>query len=97
MEIQLRDYQVKPGHMDDWVAGWETGIVPLRQQEGFQIIGAWVDRAHDRFLWLVGYSGADGFASAEARYHALPKRLAQQPNPSDFIKTASLDMVEDLL
>ena len=97
MEIQLRDYRIKPGHMDDWVAGWESGIVPLREQEGFAIVGAWVDRPHDRFVWLVGYSGADGFDAAESRYHALPERLSQHPNPSDFVETATLDMVERLV
>jgi hypothetical protein len=60
MEIQLRDYRIKPGHMDDWIRGWEGGVVPLRRQEGFEVVGAWVDRAHDRFVWLVGYSGPDG-------------------------------------
>jgi hypothetical protein len=54
MEIQLRDYRVRHGHMDEWIAGWEGGVVPLRQQEGFVIVGAWVDRQHDRFVWLVG-------------------------------------------
>jgi hypothetical protein len=71
--------------------------VPLRQQEGFQIVGAWVDRPHDRFLWLVGYSGVDGFEAAEERYHALPERLSQHPNPSDFVEAATLDMVDGLL
>jgi hypothetical protein len=97
METQLRDYRIQPGHMDDWITGWKGGIVPLRKREGFQIVGAWVDRLHDRFVWLVGYSGADGFETAEARYHALPERLSQQPNPSDFIESATLDMVDGLL
>jgi NIPSNAP protein len=97
MEIQLRDYRIKSGHMDDWIAGWGSGVVPLRQQEGFQIVGAWVDRAKNRFVWLVGYSGADGFESAEARYHALPERLSQRPDPSAFVETATLDMVDRLL
>jgi hypothetical protein len=96
-QIQLRDYRIRSGHMDDWIAGWRSGIVPLRQQEGFRIVGAWVDRAHNRFVWLVGYSGADGFESAEVRYHALPERLSQQPNPSDFVEAATLDMVEGLI
>ena len=94
MEIQLRDYRIQPGHMDDWIAGWESGILPLRQQEGFVLIGAWVDRSHDRFVWLVGYPNADGFEAAEGRYHASPARLALRPNPSDFVDTATLDMVD---
>ncbi len=97
MEIQLRDYRVRHGHMDDWIEGWESGVVPLRQQEGFVIVGAWVDREHDRFVWLVGYSGADGFAAAEARYHASTERLSVDPNPSDFIREATLDMVDAVL
>ena len=26
VEIQLRDYRIKPGHMDDWIAGWERPL-----------------------------------------------------------------------
>jgi hypothetical protein len=48
-------------------------------------------------VWLVGYSGADGFEAAEERYHALPERLSQDPNPSDFVEAATLDMVDGLL
>jgi NIPSNAP len=97
MEIQLRDYRIRPGHMDDWIAGWKRGIVPQRHQEGFEIVSAWVDRAHDRFVWLVGYAGDDGFEAAEERYHNSPARLALQPDPSDFVAQAKLDMVEALV
>ena len=93
MELQLRDYRIKPGHLDDWIAGWERGIVPLREQAGFEIVGAWVDRPHDRFVWVVGYAGADGFEAAEQRYHDLPERLSLNPDPSDFVESATLDMV----
>jgi hypothetical protein len=94
MEIQLRDYRIRKGHMDDWIAGWKRGIAPVREQEGLVIVGAWVDRSHDRFVWLVGYSGADGFVSAEDRYHASAARLALHPNPSDLVEHATLDMVD---
>ncbi len=97
MEIQLRDYRIKPGHMDDWIAAWKGGVVPLRQQEGFQIVGAWVDRPHDRVVWVVSHSGADGFEAAEERYHDRPERLALNPDPSDFIESATLDMVNPAL
>ena len=32
MEIQLRDYQIRHGHMDDWIAGWKRGIAPARER-----------------------------------------------------------------
>jgi len=97
MEIQLRDYRIKPGHMDDWITAWQRGVLPLRRQEGFEVAGAWVDRAHDRFVWLIKYSGADGFQAAEERYHARPERLSLHPEPSDFIQSATLDMVDGVL
>jgi hypothetical protein len=96
-ELQLRDYRIRSGHLDEWIEGWTTGIVPLRQQEGFDIVGAWVDRAHHRFVWVVGYRGSDGFDAAEARYHALPERLLLRPNPSDVVAEATLVMVESLV
>jgi len=97
MEIKLRDYRIRHGHMDDWIAGWERGIVPMRRQEGFEILGAWVDRPHERFVWLVGYAGDDGFEVAEERYHSSAARRSLTPEPSDFIDEATLDMVEPLL
>lgn len=94
MEIQLRDYRIRQGHMNDWLQGWQDGLVPLLKHEGFLVLGAWVDRDHDRFVWILGYSGVDGFERAQLRYHALPERIALRPNPSDFVETATLDMVE---
>lgn len=36
MEIQLRDYRIRQGQMDSWIAGWKSAIVPLREEEGFE-------------------------------------------------------------
>ena len=83
--------------MDSWIAGWTTGVVPLRQEFGFQIIGAWVDRQNDRFFWLVGYSGTDGFDAANDRYYASPERAALSPEPSELIEEAKKVMVDAVL
>lgn len=96
MEIQLRDYRILDGQMDEWISRWSAGVVPIREAIGFEILGAWADRANSRFVWLVGYSGADGFAAAEERYHASPERLALFPEPSELIEAATLDMVDDV-
>jgi hypothetical protein len=94
MEIQLREYRIRSGQMDAWLAGWTDGVVPLRQEFGFQILGAWVDRPNDRFTWVVGYSGADGFDAANERYYASPKRAALRPEPSELIEEAKKAMVQ---
>ena len=88
MEVELRDYEIIPGHMDDFLAGWRTGVMPLRHQAGFRLAGAWVDNEHHRFVWVLAYDGPDSFDVADDRYHALPARASLNPEPSDFIKEA---------
>ena len=70
MEIELREYVIRDGQMDAWVDGWRSGVVPLRQREGFEIMGAWVDRAGSRFIWLLGYTGEGTFDTADDRYYS---------------------------
>jgi len=97
VEIQLRDYRIRRGQMDAWIAAWKSGIVPLRQEAGFRIIGAWVDRENDRFVWLVGYSGTDGCEAVNERYYSSEKRSSLHPEPSELIEEARKVMVDKVL
>ena len=97
MEIQLRDYRIRQGQMDAWLAGWKSGVLPLRRQARFQVMGAWVDSEHDRFVWLLGYSGADGFEAANERYYASQQRVALRPEPSELIEAAEDAMVRAVI
>jgi len=81
MEIQLRDYRIQPGHMDDWIAGWKAGVVPLRQQEGFQIVGAWVD---GRMI------GSCGWLTIPARTASKRQRRGNTPCLNDYRNTPTL-------
>jgi len=93
-EVELRDYEVMPDHVDDWIRAWTTGIAPLRRQCGFKIIGAWLDRTRSRFVWVLVYEGDDTLDAAELRYHALPAREALQTEPSKWIVAAQITRVE---
>jgi hypothetical protein len=97
MEIQLRDYRIREGQMDAWLAGWQSGVLPLREQAGFQVIGAWVDAEHDRFVWLLGYAGADGFEAADERYYGSQPRVALRPDPAELIEAAENAMVSAVI
>ena len=59
-----------------------------------QLIGAWVDAQDDRFVWLLGFSGPDGFQAADDRYYASQKRRELQPEPSAFVEEARHSMVD---
>jgi len=36
---QLRIYRIKEGRMEEWLAGWKRGVLPLRRKLGFRIEG----------------------------------------------------------
>ena len=67
MEYQLRIYDMKPGALDEFVEYFPR-VVELRRRVGFTIEGAWVEREANRFVWIAGYGGDDGFRAAERRY-----------------------------
>ena len=56
-----------------------------------------VDRERDRFIWLIGYSGADGFDAANDRYYASEQRSSLRPEPSELINEARKVMVDPVL
>jgi hypothetical protein len=93
METELRDYRVTPGRLDDWIRGWSQGVMPLRERYGFHLLGAWLDRPQDRFIWVLGYDGPDGFDAADERYHSLAERTALNPEPSSLLQAAQITRV----
>ena len=81
-QYQLRVYRVHAGEMDEWLGEWRSVIVPLRRRLGFEVAGAWVQRAEDRFAWLLAYDGPEGIEAANERYYDSPERAAVDPNPA---------------
>jgi len=83
-EWQLREYVVQPGHMDEFVAEWTSGVLPLRERFGFTVL-AWSVPEQSRFVWLVGYDGSEGLDAADRAYYASPERLALAPDPARWL------------
>ena len=48
MEIELWDYRGRQGQMDRLNRGLEASVLPLREDLGFRLTGAWVDADHHR-------------------------------------------------
>jgi hypothetical protein len=82
---QLRMYQIAAGKMDEFVGEWRSGVVPLREQFGFRVQGAWVVDGEDTFVWVLRYDGEGSFADADGSYYTSPERKALQPNPARHI------------
>ncbi|HZO61309.1 MAG TPA: NIPSNAP family protein [Solirubrobacterales bacterium] len=88
MEVQMRIYQAKAGEFERFVSEWQATVRPLRERFGFQVLGAWASNEGRRFVWILGYEGPDGFASADARYYASPERAALEPDPARLLESA---------
>jgi hypothetical protein len=95
--VQLRDYRIRHGELDRFVAEWRSQLAPLRRANGFIILGAWTIRDEDRFIWLLAHpDGWDAFAEADAAYFASPGRAALDPDPARLIedqRNARLEVV----
>jgi hypothetical protein len=87
MAIQLRDYRIRSGALDQWVDEWRAHIAPLRRANGFAIPAAWTVRGEDRFVWLLEHrDGWDAFTEADAAYYGSPERAAIDPDPARLIE-----------
>jgi hypothetical protein len=81
---QLRTYRIQAGHLDDFVAAWTAGVLPLRKRFGFRS-AAWTVPGEDVFIWLLTHVGPGSFEDADAAYYASLDRAALAPDPAQSI------------
>ena len=96
MTSQLREYTVKPGEMDEWIAEWRAQIVPLRMKAGFKVLGAWTVDGTDQFVWIIAYDGPKSWQDAEADYYGSPERKAVQPDPARHLAHTSARLMSSV-
>jgi hypothetical protein len=90
--VQLRRYTLRPGVLDEFAELWRTQLVPLRRQFGFWVIGAWLLRDSNEFVWIVAH--ADDFQGAHDAYYGSAERLAMDPQPKRLIEQSASWMME---
>jgi hypothetical protein len=94
MTFQLRMYRVKPGAMDALLEEWREGVLPARRKHGFSVLGPWIARDEDRFVWIVGHDG--DFEVAEKAYYDSPERAALDPPPTRHLDEITTWMLESV-
>ncbi|MGW1817250.1 NIPSNAP family protein [Streptomyces sp. NPDC002125] len=92
---QLRTYTVREGLLDEWAQRWKAEILPLRLESGFAIGGAWLDREHNRFVWLISYEGPETFAERNTMYWDSPARKSMDLDPDDYLVSTEERTVEE--
>ena len=85
--VQLREYRIRAGELEQFVAEWQEHLAPLRRSIGFEILGAWTVPEEDRFIWLLSHPGGwDAFADGDQAYFASPQRAGFDPDPARLIE-----------
>jgi hypothetical protein len=83
---QVRFYRIVEGRMDEFLAAWRDGVVPLRRAAGYRVDGSWVSREESMFAWVVSYDGPLSWEEAERAYYDSPERASLDPDPATFIE-----------
>jgi len=96
LEYQLRIYHIRPGTMADFIEGWRTHVVPIREQQGFKILHAFEHAPLNEFVWLLSWEGDEGFAAADAAYAASPARQELTWDPHLYIQSMELRILKSV-
>ena len=70
MFFEFRQYRVRPGKMEEWVAYMEDEIIPYQRSKGMVVVGSFVaPEEEDLFIWIRRFEDeADKEALYEATY-----------------------------
>lgn len=95
-EYQLRIYHLKDDKMDEFIEGWRTYIVPLRERFGFKVVAALKSKETNEFVWIIGYDGTDGFKAADTRYYNSSERTKIPWSSRPYLEHVDLKLLRSV-
>lgn len=90
MGVHLGRHRIKEGRLDQFVEEWRSAVLPLREDFGFTLIGAWSLPESSEFVWVVSHEG--DFDEANRAYYESVERRHLTPNPAVHIDEASVSV-----
>lgn len=93
MVTQVRIYTINKGMLDSWIDLFNTRIVPTSAQYGVQVIGAWVNRPQNEFIWVRTFASDDVLKT----YENSAERAAYSPLTGSHIAKTEVRTVENAL
>jgi hypothetical protein len=73
MLSQIRIYTINKGEMDAFLKHFKEEIVPVHERIGLPIVGTWVNRSQNEFIWVRNFADA---ADREAKGKAFQAEVA---------------------
>lgn len=74
MLSQIRIYTINKGEMDNFLAHFKQEIVPLHERLGIPIVGTWINRTQNEFIWVRSYKDKNDL---EAKGKAFQAEVAK--------------------
>ena len=93
MVTQVRIYTVNRGMLDSWVKHFNEKIVPTSAKYGVHVLGAWVNRPQNEFIWIRTFESEE----ALERYEKSPERAAYVGINRDHLAKTEFRNVEPVL
>jgi len=80
--------------LDSWIKHFNEKIVPTSAKYGVRVVGAWVNRPQNEFIWVRTFENEDTLK----KYEESPERAAYLPvNRQHLAKTEVRNVEEALL
>jgi len=93
MVTQVRTYTVNRGMLDSWVKHFNDRIVPTSAKYGVRVLGAWVNRPQNEFIWVRTFENDE----ALKKYEESPERAEYLPINRQHLAKTEFRNVEEAL
>jgi hypothetical protein len=90
MVTQVRIYTINRGMLDSWIKQFNEKIVPTSAKFGINVIGAWVNRPQNEFIWVRTFESDEKLKV----YENSPERAAYTPDSGKHIAKIEVRTVE---
>ena len=91
MVTQVRIYTVNGGMLDSWVEHFNEKIVPTSAKFGIRVLGAWVNRPQNEFIWVRNFETEDKLKA----YETSPERATYTGQTGAHIAKTEVRTVEE--
>ena len=70
MISQIRIYTINKGEMDNFLKHFKDDIIGLHEKIGVPIVGTWVNRPQNEFIWVRSYKDKAELEAKTKEFHA---------------------------
>ena len=86
MISQIRIYTINKGEMDNFLKHFKDEIMVLHQKIGVPIVGTWVNRPQNEFIWVRTYKDKAELEAKTKEFQAAAAAAGTPPGTASMRK-----------